>query len=83
MTKQETEDVQMLLDALPRCWPGNGECCNEIAIRSHPGPVIGERTLRCVAHPGEEENEFDEIASSTRWAAVIERFVAQGFRSSR
>jgi hypothetical protein len=83
MTDQEKADVQMLLDALPRCWPGNGGRCNEIAVRSHPGPVIGERTMRCAAHPGEEENEFDETASPTRWAAVIERFVAQGFRSSR
>ena len=90
MTEQEKTDVQELLDALPRCYTyggegpnGWGDQCPEIAVMSHPTAVLCDYALKCAKHPGETENEFDEKAHPTRWAAVVERFVAQGFRSSR
>lgn len=77
----EREEVQLLLDALPRCeYRGD---CNEIAMRAHPGPVIGDYSRRCLAHPAEEENEFGERAAPLRWATAVAALASRGFRSRR
>lgn len=86
MTDEEKANVQELLDSLDRCYIyyGHGEGrCQEIAMMSHPTEVIGDFMLRCKDHPGPLMNKYGDTAQTTLWAAVVERFVAQGFRSSK
>lgn len=89
MTEQERADVQELIDSFPRCYTYGGEGpdwwgakCQEVAVMSHPTAVIGDWSLRCAKHPGATENEFGDTAQPTRWAAIVARWVARGFRSS-
>ena len=83
------EHVQELLDALPRCQTYGGEGpngwgarCSDVAIIAHPTAVIGDLALKCAKHPGELVNEWGDTAYPTKWAALVERLVAQGFRSA-